>query len=259
LVYDEGKDFDNLSDDRVRFLDNGTLPKDLQNARVNCLAVDLDGRIWVGTSSGVAVYECGSDPFTSNCLGRLIVSDLGGIGEYLLKDKNVNAIVVDGANRKWFGTTNGIFVQSTDGREEIAKFNTENSPLLSDNVTALGIRAKTGEVFIGTAKGIMSYKSDAVAGGTFNRDTAYAYPNPVRPDYDGPISITGLARDALVKITDANGNIVFETRALGGQAIWNGQDFSGRRVSTGVYLVFVANTRNPEADDAVVTKILFIN
>ena len=259
LVYDEGKDLENLSDDRVRFLDNGTLPKDLQNARVNCLAVDLDGRIWVGTSSGVAVYECGSDPFTTNCLGRLIVSDLGGIGEYLLKDKNVNAIAVDGANRKWFGTTNGIFVQSTDGREEVAKFNTENSPLLSDNVTALGIRAKTGEVFIGTAKGIMSYRSDAIAGGTFNRDTAYAYPNPVRPDYDGPIAITGLARDALVKITDANGNIVFETRALGGQAIWNGQDFSGRRVSTGVYLVFVANTRNPEADDAVVTKILFIN
>ncbi len=259
LVYDEGKDLENLNDDRVRFLDNGTLPKDLQNARVNCLAVDLDGRIWVGTSSGVAVYECGSDPFKTNCLGRLIVSDLGGIGEYLLKDKNVNAIAVDGANRKWFGTTNGIFVQSTDGREEIAKFNTENSPLLSDNITALGIRPKTGEIFIGTAKGIMSYKSDAISGGTFNRDTAYAYPNPVRPEYEGPIAITGLARDALIKITDANGNIVFETRALGGQAIWNGHDFSGRRVSTGVYLVFVANTRNPEANDAVVTKILFIN
>ena len=259
LVYDEGKDIENVSDDRVRFLDNGTLPKDLQNARVNCVAADLDGRIWVGTTSGVAVYECGSDPFTTNCVGRLIVSDLGGIGEYLLKDKNVNVIAVDGANRKWFGTTNGIFVQSTDGREEVAKFNVDNSPLLSDNVTALGIRGSTGEVFIGTGKGIMSYRSDAISGGEFNKDTAYAYPNPVRPDYYGPIAIKGLARDALVKITDVNGNIVFENRALGGQAIWDGRDFSGRRVSTGVYLVFAANTRNVEAGDAIVTKILFIN
>lgn len=258
LVYDEGKDLDNLGDDRVRFLDNGTLPKDLQNARINCLAVDLDGRVWVGTSSGVAVYECGSNPFTGNCVGRLVISDLGGIGEYLLKDKNVNAITIDGANRKWFGTSNGIFVQSADGRDEVAKFNTENSPLLSDNVTALGIRGKTGEVFIGTAKGIMSYRTDAITGGSFNRDTAYAYPNPVRPDYDGPIAIKGLARDAVVKITDVNGNIVFEDRALGGQAIWDGRDFSGRRVGTGVYLVFLANILNPEADDAVVTKILFI-
>jgi Two component regulator propeller len=259
LVYDEGKDIETLTDDRVSFLDNGTLPKDLQNARVNCLAVDIDGRVWVGTSSGVAFYACGSDPFKSNCTGQLVVSGLGGIGEYLLKDKNVTAIAVDGANRKWFGTSNGIFVQSADGREEVAVFNIENSPLLSNNITALGIRGSTGEVFIGTDKGLMSYRTDAITGGSFNKDTAYGYPNPVRPDYDGPIAIKGLARDALVKITDVNGNIVFESRALGGQAIWDGRDFSGRRVSTGVYLVFAANTRNVEAGDAMVTKILFIN
>lgn len=259
LVYDEGKDIETLSDDRVVFLDNGTLPKDLQNARVNCLAVDIDGRVWVGTTNGVAFYACGSDPFKGNCAGQLVVSGLNGIGEYLLKDKNVTSIAIDGANRKWFGTTNGIFVQSADGREEVAKFNTENSPLLSNNITALGIRGSTGEVFIGTDKGIMSYRAEATAGGSFNRDTAYAYPNPVRPDYDGPIAIKGLARDALIKITDVNGNIVNESRALGGQAIWDGRDFSGRKVATGVYLVFIANTRNTEANDALVTKILFIN
>lgn len=259
LVYDEGKDIETLTDDRIAFLDNGTLPKDLQNARVNCIAVDIDGRVWVGTSAGTAFYACGSDPFKGTCTGQLVVSSLDGIGEYLLKDKNVTAIAIDGANRKWFGTTNGIFVQSSDGREEILKFNTDNSPLLSNNITALGIRGSTGEVFIGTDKGLMSYKADAIQGGSFNKDTAYAYPNPVRPNYDGPIAIKGLARDALVKITDMNGHIVYETRALGGQAIWDGRDFSARRVSTGIYLVFVANTRNIDAADAIVTKILFVN
>jgi hypothetical protein len=259
LVYDEGKDIDNMGDDRQRYLDNSTLPKELQSARVNCLAVDLDGRVWVGTSNGVAVYECGSDPFKSTCLGRLIVSSLDGIGEYLLKDKNINTIAIDGANRKWFGTSSGIFVQSSDGRDEVAKYNTENSPLLSDNITALGIRQSTGEVYVGTDKGLMSLRSDAIAGGEFNKDTAYAFPNPVRPDYEGPIVVKGLARDAHVKITDVNGNIVYETKALGGQAVWDGRDFQGKRAATGVYLVFAANTRNLDSGDAVVTKILFIN
>jgi ligand-binding sensor domain-containing protein len=260
LVFNEGKTVDDQGDDKLRFLDNGTLPKELQSARINCMAVDIDGRVWVGTTNGVAYYECGNDPFNTKCVGRLVVSGLGGIGEYLLREKGVNTIAIDGANRKWFGTTSGIFVQSPDGREEVLKFNTENSPLLSNNVTAIDIRQSTGEVFIGTDKGLMSYRSDAIRGNEFNKESeAYAYPNPVRPDYTGPIAIKGLARDANVKITDVNGNIVFETKALGGQAIWQGNDFNGRRVASGVYLVFATNTINSEADDAIVTKILFIN
>jgi ligand-binding sensor domain-containing protein len=260
LVFNEGKTVDDRGDDKLRFLDNGTLPKELQSARINCMAVDIDGRVWVGTTNGVAYYECGNDPFNTKCIGRLVVSGLGGIGEYLLREKGVNTIAIDGANRKWFGTTSGIFVQSPDGREEVVKFNTDNSPLLSNNVTAIDIRQSTGEVFIGTDKGLMSYRSDAIRGNEFNKESeAYAYPNPVRSGYTGPIAIKGLARDANVKITDVNGNIVFETRALGGQAIWQGNDFNGRRVASGVYLVFATNTINSEADDAIVTKILFIN
>jgi ligand-binding sensor domain-containing protein len=260
LVFNEGKTIEDRGDDRLGFLENGTLPKELQSSRINCLAVGIDGRVWVGTNNGVAYYECGNDPFNTRCVGRLVVSGLGGIGEYLLREKAVNTIAVDGANRKWFGTTSGIFVQSADGRDEVLKFNTENSPLLSNNVTAINIRQSTGEVFIGTDKGLMSYRSDAIRGNEFNKESeVLVYPNPVRPDYTGPIAIKGLARDANVKITDVNGNIVFEIKALGGQAIWQGNDFNGRRVASGVYLVFATNTINSEADDAIVTKILFIN
>lgn len=258
LLYDEGKTIDDITDDKTRLLDNSNLPRDLQSASINYLATDLNGEVWVGTSSGVCVFRCGSDPFKNNCVASLIVNSLGNINEYLLREKNVNVIAIDGANRKWFGTSSGLFVTSADGKTELLKFNTENSPLPSNNIKAIGIRPN-GEVFIGTDKGLVSFRSDATEGAEYNVETKIlAFPNPVRPDYDGPIAIKGFARDSDVKIADVNGNIVFETRALGGQAIWEGKDFNGNRVSTGVYLVLATNTKNLDAPDAVVTKILFV-
>ena len=259
IVFDEGKNIDDPTDDRVRLIDNSNFPKELQNAGIQCLATDLNGAVWVGTTNGVAVFECGSDPFRTACAGRLVVASLSNISEYLLREKLVSSIAIDGANRKWFGTTSGLFVTSADGREEIAKFNTENSPLPSNNITALAVRPN-GEVFVGTSDGLMSFRSDATEGGTFNKpeDQIIAFPNPVRPDYQGIIAIKGFARDANVKVTDANGSIVFETKAFGGQAIWDGKDFNGRRVSTGVYFVLATNTRNLDAPEAVVTKILVV-
>jgi hypothetical protein len=259
VVFDEGKNINDPADDRARLIDNTSFPKDIQSASVNCIASDLDGRIWVGTSSGVMYFACGGDPFRATCVGQLVISSLSGISEYLLKDKSVNVIAVDGANRKWFGTSAGLFVTSADGREEVLKFNVENSPLPSNNITALAIRPN-GEVFIGTDRGLMSYKGDATEGGDFNKtvDKIIAYPNPIRPDYEGPIAIKGFARDANIKITDVNGNAVFETKALGGQAIWDGKDFNGNRVTTGVYLVLATNTRNLDAPEAVVAKLLFV-
>jgi hypothetical protein len=258
LLYDEGKSIDDVSDDKIRLLDNANLPKEQQNARINYLVTDLNGEVWVGTSNGVCVFRCGSDPFKTACNAALIVNSLGSISEYLLREKNVNTIAVDGANRKWFGTSSGLFVTSADGKEELLKFNTENSPLPSNNILSIAIRPN-GEVFVGTDKGLVSFRSDATEGGDFNDQTKIlAFPNPVRPDYDGPIAIKGFARDANVKIADVNGNVVFETKALGGQAIWEGKDFNGHRVATGVYLVLATNTKNLDAPDAVVTKILFM-
>ncbi len=258
MLFDEGKSIDDVSDDRTRVLDNSNLPKELQSASINYMVTDLNGEVWVGTSGGVCVFRCGSDPFKNNCIASLIVNSLGSINEYLLREKNVNTIAIDGANRKWFGTSSGLFVTSADGKEELLKFNTENSPLPSNNILSLGIRPN-GEVFVGTDKGLVSFRSDATEGGAHNDETKIlAFPNPVRPNYDGPIAIKGFARDADVKIADVNGNVVFETRALGGQAIWQGRDFNGNRVATGVYLVLATNTKNLDAPDAVVTKILFI-
>jgi hypothetical protein len=171
-------------------------------------------------------------------------------------------IAVDGANRKWVGTKNGVFLLSANGEQQLASFNQKNSPLLSNIITDITINPSNGEVFIGTQSGINVYQGDATVGDRYNAAAIEVYPNPVRPGYTGSIAMRGLARDAIVKITDVSGQLVFETKALGGQAIWDGRDYQGRKVHSGVYLVLAAS--NPRdagfgKPSTAVGKIVFIN
>ena len=222
------------------------------------IAVDLEGAVWVGTSGGVAVYyDPGkiweNDPFYASQPG-LDLDD--GIYHPLLESEMVTAIAVDGANRKWIGTKNsGVFLISEDGQQEIENFNESNSPLLSGSVSSIAVNDKTGEVFFGTPEGIISYRGTATAGHGDYADV-YAFPNPVRPDYDGDIVITGLVEDTDIKITDISGNLVHQTTSLGGQATWNGKNLNGNRVSTGVYMVF---GNDKKGEKTFTTKILFIH
>jgi hypothetical protein len=251
-VFHEGDPAD-PSDDRCKVLNtsNTVLPTN----EVTTVEVDLDGSVWVGTKAGVVVFQC--DVINSDCPGVLPRVEVDGIGDYLLREEAVSTIAVDGANRKWFGTAAGVFVQSPDGIEEVAVFNVNNSPLFDNNIVDIAFNHKSGEVFIGTLKGLISYRGEATGGGSINKNVL-VFPNPVRPGYEGPIAIKGLAQDADVKITDMSGQLVFETKALGGQAIWNGRDYNGRKANTGVYLVF-ATSNNSSNPDAAVAKILLIN
>jgi hypothetical protein len=254
LVFDEG-DLTVNGDERYVILNSNN--SKLPNNDVTCLAMDLDGEIWVGTSAGTMLFECPSRVFDGECEGREIVAESDDFGDYLLSSQTINTIMIDGANRKWFGTSAGIFVQSEDGDEDVLRLTTDNSPLYSNNITALDFNGNTGEVFIGTDRGLLSYKSDATIGTDLHdENNILAYPNPVRPDHEGPIAIRGLVENANVKITDIHGMLMYETTANGGQAVWNGRDYNGRKASTGVYLVFSSRR---DGTDAIVTKILFVN
>jgi len=259
LVFDDNGTIDNTNDDRMKLITpaNSELPTN----RVNCIEVDLDGDIWAGTSEGPVIFDCQTTVFDSNDCGRQKRVEQDGIPALLLATENVQSIAVDGGNRKWIGTDNGLFIQSADGGEQIAFFNTDNSPLFDNTIIDIAINQETGEAFIGTNRGVISLRGEAIAGGLINSPNIYAFPNPVRPGYNGPIAIKGLARDANVKITDVGGQLIFETTALGGQAIWDGRDFSGRKASTGVYLVFsTSKTRGFSGNpNTAVAKILFIN
>jgi hypothetical protein len=257
VVFNENNTPENTADDRVRLINrNNSL---ISGNRVNCAMVDLDGVVWVGTSSGPVAFDTGcSDPFSDNCRGSTRTVVVDGIPAPLLRDEDVLSMAVDGANRKWFGTRNGIFVQSPDGLTSIAKFDVNNSPLLDNVIKGLFFNGTTGEMFIVSNLGIQSYRTATTTGGRTHAPEVYAFPNPVRPDYHGTIAIKGLVRDANVKITDINGRLVYETKALGGQAVWDGRDYNGVRAATGVYLVFSANENTSLGKETLVTKIMMV-
>jgi hypothetical protein len=258
-VYDSGADIDDPSDDQYKIIN--TANSVLATNEVTSVAVDLNGYVWVGTKEGLYSFQCTGAIFGSNNCTRGIrqIVTVDGFNGYLLQDEFIKTIAVDGANRKWVGTTNGIFVQSPDGKTTLQRFDITNSPLPSNTIETLAIHPSTGEVWIGTTKGIVSYRSDATAGGKINSGAAFAYPNPVLPEYDGPIAVYGLARDANVKITDASGNLVYEGKANGGQAVWNGRDYLGKRVASGVYLIYATSSSSFEDPDAIITKVVIIN
>lgn len=257
VVYDYAGTVDDPGDDNFRSIttNNSVLPSN----DVICLEQDLDGGIWVGTRNGAVVFECQGDPLNSDCRGshpRVVVNDIPAL---LLDETIVNTIAVDAANRKWFGTRSGLFVQSPDGSERLATFDKDNSPIFDNIINDIAINQNTGLVYISTGKGIISLRTDAAGINQNHSSKITVFPNPVRPDYDGPIALKGFARDADIKITDISGRLVYETTALGGQAIWDGRDYNGRRANSGVYLVYATRTSNRDVPSAVVTKILLMN
>tara|TARA_B110000459_G_scaffold190206_1_gene225065 strand:+ start:943 stop:3231 length:2289 start_codon:yes stop_codon:yes gene_type:complete len=257
FVFTDNNTISNTADDQYKLLNmsigNGNLP----SLDVYCFAEDLDGEIWVGTDKGIGVFYNPSSVFSDNNFdAQQILITEGEYGQYLLSEEKVKCITIDGANRKWIGTEKaGIFLLSEDGVDEVLHFTSENSPLFSNNIIDIAINPNNGEVFIGTEKGLMSYRSDATIGSTIQSKTKI-FPNPVRETYNGMIAISGLITDANIKITDINSNLVFEGFAKGGQASWNGKNKNGEKVSTGIYLVFSTDTNGIEK---IVSKILFIH
>jgi len=256
FVFNENNTIDNTNDDQFKKLsildENGKL---ITN-NVYSFAEDLNGIIWVGTDQGIIVYYNPENVFDDESFyAQRIVLTNNGITQNLLSTEVITAISVDGANRKWIGTnSSGVYLVSKNGTEEINHFTEENSPLFSNRILDIGIDNESGEVYFATEKGLISYRGTATMGNDEFRDV-YVYPNPVREDYEGDITIRGLVSDVNVKITDISGNLVYETTAEGGQATWNGKNFSGQRVSTGVYLVFCTND---DGSKTYITKLLFI-
>ncbi len=225
---------------------------------VYALAEDKNGEIWVGTSTGVAIYSNPQKIWTEEVLyaTRPGLDSPDDFFHPLLEKESITAIAIDGANRKWFGTkASGVFLISENGETELQHFNSENSPLPGNEITDIAINNQTGEVFIGTAAGLISYMGEATAGNEEYNDV-YVYPNPVRETYEGPIVIKGLVDDTDLRITDISGNLVHKTTSLGGQAIWDGKNLNGNRCKTGVYLVFMAT---PAGEKTKITKLLFIH
>jgi hypothetical protein len=255
-VYYEGNQLDNMADDVFKTLGTGKGNGGLNNANVNCIVEDKEGAVWVGTDEGIEIFYCARNVLSqSGCDAQRIIVQRDGFNAYLFSSEVVKALAVDAANRKWVGTNNGVWLISADGKEELLRFNVDNSPLPSNFITDIAINHQTGEVIFATEQGIAVYLGDAVKGGeTCNQATVF--PNPIPADYSGPIAVKGLVDDAYVKITDASGWLVHQGKANGGQMIWNARTYHGNRVASGVYTVYSANELGKER---CVAKIIIMN
>lgn len=210
---------------------NGALP----NKSVRCIATDRDGYTWIGTDAGVAYFLSPKDDAIKPIFEN----------RFLLRDERITAIRVDGGNRKWIGTQQGVWLFNATAEKVVHNFTVENSPLISNLIIDIEINDHTGEVFFATDKGIVSYRSDAVTAGP-NFENLKIFPNPVTSGFTGTVGISGLSNDAFIKITDISGKLIWQSQANGGMAAWNIKDNNGKRAATGIYLVFASTQDGAE-------------
>lgn len=234
-------------------LGNGNLP----NTNVLALATDNNNRLWIGTRSGLRVLFNPASFFEedANTDTQAIIILEDGVPQELLFELVITDIEVDGSNNKWIATaSSGVFYLSPNGQETLRQFNKDNSPLPSNNVQDIAIDSFSGVVYFATVNGLVAFNGTSTAPRD-NLDNVYAFPNPVRPQFKGNVTIDGLTANANVKITDISGNLVFETTSEGGSVLWDTTAFGKYRVASGVYLVIITGE---EALETKVTKIMVV-
>lgn len=236
---------ENLNNKFVLVKEEGNLP----TLTVNCVAIDNRNLLWIGTFRGIRTLSIDKFLNETELNTNSIIIEEDGLAQELFYQQNVIDIAVDGANNKWVSIGNaGVFLISPNGQETLYRFTKANSPLPSNDVLDIEIDDVTGEVFFATDKGLISFLGVNTKA---NDDLAnvFVYPNPVRPGFEGTVKISGLINKANIKITDIEGNLVYETTSEGGTIEWNTKAFNKYKVASGVYMIFIAS------EDGTETKV----
>lgn len=214
----------NLTDDVWGMVGtNNGLNSDL----ITAVALDNRGELWVGSVSGINVIPDPAYP------------SQGITSIYAMRQQSVTAILVDPLDRKWVGTTKGLFLMNSDGTQLLQEFNSANSPLPDDYIKSLAADENTGEIYIGTDYGLSSVKTLAIK----PMDSAsglFVYPNPllIGPDNGKTLKIDRLIKNATIRIISVEGRTVTEFQSPGGRiAVWDGKDNQGQYVSSGIYII----------------------
>ena len=246
LVYDPAGTPTLAGDDNWTILTTAQGQGGLPSNDVFCIEEDLDEEIWVGTANGPCVFYQSSTVFGDDVNASQILISQDGNLQYLLETDVIQSIIIDAGNRKWVGTAgSGVYVLAADGLTTDHHFTVDNSPLPSNDIQDIAMDYGSGEVYIGTSVGLLSYRGEAT---NWDRDMedVRVMPNPIRGDHTGPIVIDGLAYQSTVHITDATGNRIAELRSNGGRATWDGLLDNGQPAPYGVYLAFATDRNGKE-------------
>jgi hypothetical protein len=217
---------------------------------VKCVEIDNSNRLWIGTVNGLRIIQSVDRFLTENTLEATNIVFLeDGVAQELMNEQSITDIKTDGSNNKWIGTAGaGAFLVSPDGQSTLFHFTKDNSPLPSNNINDIEIDNNTGEVYFATDRGMVSYKGTSTSAED-DLSNVYVYPNPVRPGFEGDVKISGLIDRATIKITDIEGNLVYETTSEGGTILWDTRAFGKYKVRSGVYMIFISS------EDATMTKV----
>ncbi len=246
---------DNKDDDTYKLLIDKEGQGGLPTKDVYSITEDLDGSIWLGTIKGVAIFYNQEAIFTDENFDaeQILITQDGNV-QILLETEAINNIEIDGGNNKWMATqNNGVYRFSPDGLTKLAHYTKDNTPLPSNNIYDIGINQANGQIFFATDRGLIAYTGDAT---NFDNkmEKLYAYPNPVPKDYEGLISIQGLAYQSEVRVTDIAGRLLFAGSSEGGRCVWDGKDNTGNRPAPGVYIISAGDA---QGDVKNVSKIAF--
>ncbi len=256
LVFNHNNTIDNKSDDKYMVYSAIKGNGNLISNQVLSIAKDQEGKIWIGTDDGISIVNCPESAFSNGgCDADNKIVQFDVAANTLFKYESVNTIAVDGANRKWVGTSNGVWLLSESADSILSRFDAGNSPIPQNEIQKIVVDPKTGLVYISSTGGLVSYRGTATGESTNTNNEPIVFPNPITADYTGLIAIKGLLENADVRIMDASGKLVHRTKALGGQAIWNGKTYTGIRPNSGVYYVLVTNADGTKTQQ---TKMVFM-
>ncbi|MEP0674286.1 MAG: two-component regulator propeller domain-containing protein, partial [Nonlabens ulvanivorans] len=244
--------------DQYSRLTEGLQEGDLINNYISTIRIDQRNQLWIGSNLGLRVLSSVNSLFYDDIQDTraIIIEDINDIPRELLRDEAVLDIEVDGNNNKWVATgSSGVFLFNPSGSETIFQFTKNNSPLPDNEVRDIAIDETTGLIYFATKNGLVAFKGDRASKPQEDLENVYAFPNPVRPGFDGNVTIDGLTNRARVKITDIEGNLVFEKVSQGGSIQWDTRSFSGNKVASGVYMLFISTDDNIET---TVSKLMIV-
>ena len=225
------------ADDAWTHFNTDTTPLALIDDAVKRIERGDDGRIWIGTTGGLSIFE-----------GTRVVNIGAGFGR--LPTAEVNEIIPLADGGAWVATRGGGVTRLTPRTSSGFTYTVYGPPdLPNPNVEAMALGADGRTLWLATERGLASFVPPAQAGLEGEPEVG-VYPNPFNPEchHDG-VRLLGTGGQVRGVVTDLSGRIVARFPASGdgghdpANPIWSGRTAGGEPAPSGLYRIRVHSPR----------------